>query len=808
RSLSQRFDMPTNPVFLEFPRTDAHPDRSTWPTNVTEVVDSMGHVNYYHPIGEDVGASLKWKHQIAMKVAEQLGMESGRNYVFKTWPEGYAFFDHHKGNKESPRHDAYLIGAPLVNRFRSVPEFVPHAIWLMTDTAMNRANCECKYCTKAPQRMISQKFGFALPPTSTPAPAASGAGRPKRARIPRERVQPYAVVQKIKKPVVHEAPPKQVAVLDRYSDIEALTTELGPERSTRRFFREAEMIWCALNPPIQGKDGQFIHFWPGIVREYTTKPEQLPREDFDTADLENPPQHPPPDKVAAQSYYFVSEEARPFRTIHRTLYRVQLLCVAHDYLVHDEECLPYPAYQPSVEILQALSTVMSTVDVDTLDRETLSHFNPCPSDAGTWDRERAHEHFIASVPVYSYALQAATSVASFWTPTDEFVYELLAREPSPAPPVPPAIGPTAEDPEQRALRSLGSTLVGPQPVPGRSFKQERYQGLWWGAERIWLDELVRLKPMRNQIAPTGAPNILPPSGPSRETLAVFGLGEDATEAERREFGAGERGVFMRLTSLYPVDAIGADGENRTDVLASGELYELADAGWEEPLPSAAPPAAPPVPATPPRPRVRSVEPERSPSKMSTGAPYMSPPGPPPGPGALPNPDPTVPPSTNGSEPPSAHDAGQTANGAEPSKAPETGTKTDPQVSGPPHTHPLPPAPAGFRFRPILTAGYEVVVSLTLVSGRYYPGLLRHPLLLPLHTQMREAAARDEHVPVECESVLALEGLRAGFRNAMDPHRWEARRTKMVAGAEEEVWPELLRAWRGRATAARQDGGGR
>jgi hypothetical protein len=75
RSLSQRFDMPANPVFLEFMRTDADPDKSSWPENTVEVVDNAGNVNFYHPVAEVVGASLKWKHQVALKVAERMGME-------------------------------------------------------------------------------------------------------------------------------------------------------------------------------------------------------------------------------------------------------------------------------------------------------------------------------------------------------------------------------------------------------------------------------------------------------------------------------------------------------------------------------------------------------------------------------------------------------------------------------------------------------------------------------------------------------------------------------------------------------------
>jgi hypothetical protein len=32
------------------------------------------------------------------------------NYVLRGWPTGYQMFDHNKGPKDNPRHDAYLMG--------------------------------------------------------------------------------------------------------------------------------------------------------------------------------------------------------------------------------------------------------------------------------------------------------------------------------------------------------------------------------------------------------------------------------------------------------------------------------------------------------------------------------------------------------------------------------------------------------------------------------------------------------------------------------------------------------------------------
>jgi hypothetical protein len=120
--------LPLNPEFLEFERTDG--DAKQWPTNTKEVVDGDGQINYMKPLGPDDSSDIHWRCQVAMKVAERLGnpctclihsrrlpprtvltdSSAGKNYVLRSWPEGYRIYCHYKGKKSSPRQDLYLIG--------------------------------------------------------------------------------------------------------------------------------------------------------------------------------------------------------------------------------------------------------------------------------------------------------------------------------------------------------------------------------------------------------------------------------------------------------------------------------------------------------------------------------------------------------------------------------------------------------------------------------------------------------------------------------------------------------------------------
>jgi len=80
---------------------------------------------------------------------------------------------------------------------------------------------------------------------------------------------------------------------------------------------------------------------------------------------------------------------------------------------------------------------------------------------------------------------------------------------------------------------------------------------------------------------------------------------------------------------------------------------------------------------------------------------------------------------------------------------------------------------------------EIIVDLTWIAGRYYPGLLKHKLL-------------DRHVERALASggvqLWALEGLTPGYFNAMDPMRWKALRTTMVREADREARAGLEEHW--------------
>lgn len=105
------------------------------------------------------------------------------------------------------------------------------------------------------------------------------------------------------------------------------------------------------------------------------------------------------------------------------------------------------------------------------------------------------------------------------------------------------------------------------------------------------------------------------------------------------------------------------------------------------------------------------------------------------------------------------------------------------------------------------------MSLALISGRYYPRLLAHPMLRPIVRDMQghanEAAAR-----LDGHHLFALEGILPGFFNASEATRWKASRAVMVQDAAADRSAGLARAWDARrqgppveAEAQEQQGSG-
>ncbi|KAG5723675.1 hypothetical protein E4T56_gene20246 [Termitomyces sp. T112] len=780
RKISEKaIEMPKNPHFLDFERSDGNSSR--WPTNTTRVVDSSGEVNYMQPLTLEHPQTIKWRLGVAQAIAAATGMPASPSYILREWPAGYAFFDHHKGPALNPRHDLYLFGS-VNRRYRSINEFIPHAIWLYRNSTMDMSKCLCKYCRKLPQREVTASHapGIMRASHNSPSTPRSRPGRPKAVHevaAKRAHDKVYASVQRAPLPVISKSPnvhSKATMLVERNSDLRAVSSKTSMK--LRRWFRTGELLWCALTRPIEGPNNTAIYFWPGLVDEVKLKSRPVPRKTL--AETRAPLENGKAPDVAVRD----TSDIVPWSISQSTEYRMQLLAVNHTYLVSDDQVLPYQAHVPSDDLITALKAFPT--ERLNFDRDSMSKFNPCPKEGGA--------RFDDAVAPYAMAVQIGSTLSGYWCLTDEWAFEYhLGQDvfPTPTPPRPksapslatslsavieaagqhnaqtnypissgpssssgpkphlngnyyPAVSGANPDMSSSEAQRLSARILGKMASPlGENpppLTQMRFQGLWWGAERIWTDEFVRLKVPRRCIAPLGAEHIFPPSGPGKSTLAMW----EASGKDIKELGAGSRGVFMRLDGLFVVDALQGDGfSTKKECRASGMLYELADVDWEE----------------------DSVILDSS-SKENT-APMIFIPAPSPlNPHVLPhlNSEPNISVTTRPQQ-------------LTPNPLPPTAQQSHPLRSH----YTLPEAPTGYFFRPILPEGYEAVVSLSFISGRYYPRILSHPLL----EKYVEMAMTNTSGLLEHNNLWALEGLSAGFHNSVDPVHYKSSRMKMIEDAD-------------------------
>ncbi|KAL1747820.1 hypothetical protein HDZ31DRAFT_80120 [Schizophyllum fasciatum] len=282
----------------------------------------------------------------------------------------------------------------------------------------------------------------------------------------------------------------------------------------------------------------------------------------------------------------------------------------------------------------------------------------------------------------------------------------------------PDVAGTDPDMTEEDLKEVSSRLLGDER-PGKSQIQIRYQGLWWGPERIWVDDVVRLKVPRSALAVNGAPHIYEPAPPSAHVVELSRQAGYSFTPD--QLGAKARATFMRLSALAVVE-YERNGRRKKECRAIGELYELADEGYEEPEPA-----------------LRNPQGPQTPEQSQPAA-------------------------------------------AGPSRAeePNAGAKPAPGdvLSGPlwNDRFPLPPPPDGYLWRRITHPGFEAVMSLTMISGRYYPGILHHPLLA---TDIDRAVAEGQGR----SPLFELEGLTAEHTCFLDAYKFKQVREQQLVAAD-------------------------
>lgn len=328
--------------------------------------------------------------------------------------------------------NAVLTGSELVARFRSPHEFTPHAIWLLTDKTRNRANCICKYCARRPQREVTQGLPVQRTGSSTPPN-----GRPSRDRKKpqplraKNAIRVQATVRRAPKPIKFPKGPDQHSVPERERDLLAIVQSTNSDRRSpkrTRWARNGELVWVRLNFPIpldeNSDPDQGIEFWPGLVQQFELRIKTTRREDLSMYD--------------GEPYPGSDDESCPWDIVHSNVFQVRLLIANQDVRVEESELLPYQAYAPSSDLIQAIQRVYVPIetypgldDPREADSQALARFakfQPHPT-TGVEDEslETSQRGLLDAAPAFALAIQIASRLTSYWTPVESWECKLTPQ---------------------------------------------------------------------------------------------------------------------------------------------------------------------------------------------------------------------------------------------------------------------------------------------------------------------------------------------------------------------------------------------
>ncbi|WVR05657.1 hypothetical protein IAU60_002679 [Kwoniella sp. DSM 27419] len=498
--------MSTHPA-LQWPRTDQ--DTSRYP----EVTPPREDDWYYENVPSSDPKYKQYETKTAEHLVKTLNLPVDASKQSIPMPPGYKLFAHRRRQPGGDiRTDYYLYGSKHTQKFRSVPEFLDHAAWLF-DTSRpldDHTTCTCKY--------------------------SKGSGGHKRTSLP------GSSKRSAETPIKDGSAKKKRAARAEEDDegLPAVVPERAEELRTQRRFRRGELVWFqieAVQPPL--KDGLSpITHWPGLISNTVLRSKVLNADDTASASASSAwtvfggtvPEHL---KTAPKRIHFYEYNVRPLGMFS-----------PHDQVVDDgNKLLPWAVGN---ELLggehgwdkmgdQAEEILVQGVKEEAARERAKSPEEVEKSFGSGWKGHWAKRIKFADMPKVwgsavfrlSLALKTAASITKSWSQTDKI--DVLPEE----------IDISAED--IKAIQEQRKTL---------------YQGLWWGGERIWLEDIVRLKKLRADL-PSDV--LLPPSP-----------------------GALERGVFLKIRVLAierVTEGIASDTTGWRCMLY-GDLYELAEEGYD------------------------------------------------------------------------------------------------------------------------------------------------------------------------------------------------------------------------------------
>lgn len=331
----------------------------------------------------------------------------------------------------------------------------------------NGQPCACKYCSGTKlQGQVNSKLGiFTEDRAGRVLSTEALARREEKKRVKREAKAAKAKADPDRKPpkprrsqdnsvqppaAKRTKKPYEGAYVDKDRD-----RDLAEVACT---FRQGEMVWCRLEKPVTGgwiKD-LVIDYWPAMCES---------RELFTSGVVEEDPSSVNGSSLIRDGQ-FQATAVPKIRVTHEYKWKLRLLGVGDPLLCTEDHILPWLEYPPEEDLFNIplkRSPLTQAWGSNSTDRIALEQLANLP---------------LAITP-FALALQIAAHVVSYWN--------LFGRY---------------DLPTMKALQADGHVF----PEEDKKEVKEDlalayFQVLWWGAEKIWSGELVRLVVGRDDLPP-------------------------------------------------------------------------------------------------------------------------------------------------------------------------------------------------------------------------------------------------------------------------------------------------------------------
>lgn len=523
-------------------------------------------------VPKDSPTHLRWRRELGAELADFLNLDAIAKkdfWILEDFPSGYKLLERLEGPATRPTRTVMLHGSWTAQPFLDPKrELVQHLMTLINANGP----CYCNHCTARLDRQGGRVVASPPPSDVPPSQQSEVLGE---LTGPLQMLQSSGVLQE--KGVAwsdakgyHMVDPKTWQANKNPAKINAENSEKhrllrealrygGPyvdphqsqdiERNLQdpsSWVRMKEVVWYTLPRPLRSssidtRGGPIITHWPALVCE---------RKTVVSAELIG--RVPKPNKPLT---------SRSLRTQQATEWHVRLLGCTDFVWAATEQLLPFLAYKPFTQPLKSVRPSEESYKQLWNDKEDKPNW---PTLDSFGDLENAYLPF-------AVALSHTSNIMRKIVLSDPFAH----RVNTPAPDTAGLLG----GQHNESLRNWSSPVVA------------HYQGVFAGAERIWVGDLLRLR-----FGKSTKNDILPPDGQSLDPRAYADSANTAALVPTSEplpsGSLGERCLVLLLSSIW--------AHPQSDrIFVSGFVYEICKAS--DPANPRAPPVHPDFPPLPPAP---------------------------------------------------------------------------------------------------------------------------------------------------------------------------------------------------------------